>query len=535
MTFPLFADISSFQPANVDWQAYVAWSKQVDGVSRVSMRSSEGTANVVNGVDRDADANYKTFLAGARAAGIDVVIHYHYAYPQFNPNPADEASYQAAIVGQIPQTDVIMLDFEENVAPSGGTNADWALGWLEAQAKNYPNNLIVIYASRSMVVNRLQDTRLTRWPLILADWTYDPQNVPSVPAPWTTLYAWQFSDKLSGVPGFTVPVDANVFIGGKRVAVSPVLDLRQSYQLEPGETQDACGPWTASELKYAGPPGWGPTGTAEDVDQWADQEYTTYIGPNVTSDQGGSSIDNMHSFFHDAGNLHYWDIDAISPSSQQSSDLAHIKGALDAGYPVVVTVNELSVWRRDGSRPYPWQPAMGAANHIFTIVGYTDDGYFLVDDELNATDNWPDEYAQGPIELHWASIVQVVGPDPSNPWLLSIPSSDPTSWPAGFNARNYGMTPQQQAAKATWAVGHLVVPVLFPGQDIMNNSGIKASWDAEFAAGRNRGFAVTPELSEIKLPDGTTIKLVNWNGVPIIVQWFVTGSRCEWDGSPHWY
>ena len=304
--------------------------------------------------------------------------------------------------------------------------------------------------------------------------------------------------------------------------MNPVLDLQKSYQLgDPGESQDMCGPWSVAELVYAGPPGQGPRGSAQDIDDWAEKEYEKWIGPNLGSNQAGSSIDNMHQFFRDAG-LHWYDIDAIGPNSVQSSDLAHLKGALDAGYPVVVTVTEASVRRRDGSSPYAWDTT--GLNHIFTIVGYTDDGFFLVDDELNATDAWPDEYDQAAIACQWASIVQVVGPDPTKPWLLPIPSGDPTSWPAGFNARSFPMTAQQQQAADIWAVGHKVIPILFPGAVLMDHSGIANSWQAEFMAGRNHGYAVSPEFST-----------VNWSGVPIVVQYFVDGWRCEWDGAPHWY
>ena len=217
-----------------------------------------------------------------------------------------------------------------------------------------------------------------------------------------------------------------------------VCDLPKSFQLDNAnnESQDMCGPWSVAELRYAGLPGHGPGGNGQNVDDWAEAEYTKYIGPNTISDQMGSSIENMHEFLHDAG-LHYWDIGAIDPNSTGASDLAHIHAALDAGYPVLVTVNELSVFRQDGSRPYPWQPAMGPANHIFTVVGHTSDGMLLVDDELNASDNWPDHYDESKLEFHWASVVQLVGPDANNPWLSPIPSGDPTSWPQGFNAQNF--------------------------------------------------------------------------------------------------
>lgn len=243
-----------------------------------------------------------------------------------------------------------------------------------------------------------------------------------------------------------------------------VCDLPKSFQLDNAnnESQDMCGPWSVAELKYAGLPGHGPNGSAQNVDDWAEAEYTKYIGPNVISNQNGSSIPNMHQFLSDAG-LHWWDITAILPASTSASDLAHLYRALDAGYPVLVTVNELSVKRPDGSNPYPWQPAMGPANHIFTIVGHrVENGVacLLVDDELNGSDNWPDVYRAESLEVHWASVVQLVGPDGANPWHKPIPSGDPTSWPQGFLAQNFAQGGTMVPQGWTWdsATGTLHTP-----------------------------------------------------------------------------
>lgn len=433
MAFPQYVDISSFQPTTVDWGAYVAWSKRVDGISRLACRASEGT-----GV---GDVHYAAYVSGIRAADPNaVVIHYHYAYPQLNSATAevDWMASQISQVGLKPQ-DVIMLDFEENATT--GTNADWALVWMQAAARTF-GRMPVIYASDSMVRNRLQNAALAAYGLIDANWT-GGTTPPPVPAPWKELWAWQYTDNLAGVPGFgSANVDANFYLH----AAPPrpvythngtVISLQKSYQLmSSAESQDQCGPWTASELKYAGLPGQPPRGTVDEVHKWANQEYTAYLGPDVTSNQTGSSIDNMHSFFRDAG-YHWWDIDAIGPTSTRSHDNAEVIAALNAGYPVVVTVNEQSVIRSNGSNPYPWQPGLGPVNHIFTIVGHTSDGYFLVADELNAWDAWPDKYSQAHLEIHWASIIGLVGPDPAHPWFAPIPSGNPLLWPAGFNGQNF--------------------------------------------------------------------------------------------------
>jgi len=450
MAFPGYVDISSFQPSAVNWAAYVLWSKQVDGVARLAVRASEGTVPATPGTNV-GDTHYAAYVSGIRSVDPNaVVIHYHYAYPQYNA-PTDEVNWMASQVAQVglAAQDVIMLDFEENA--TSGTNDAWALAWLEA-AKAKFGRTPVIYASLSMVQNRLQNSALAAYPLILADWT-GGTTPPATPAPWHDMWAWQYTDNLASVPGFgSASVDANFFL---HVSYPPlvtnhgaVLDLQKSYQLD-GGSQDKCGPWTASELRFAGLPGQGARGTAGDVGHWASAEYVKWIGPDVPSDQQGSSIDNMHEFFTDAldpkggqRNLHWHDIPAINPSSNRSDDNKRVIRALDAGYPVAVTVNEQSVKRPDGSNPFPWQPGLGPVNHIFTIVGHTSDGFFLVDDELNLNDGWPDKYSQSALEMHWASVIQVVGPDPAHPWLLPIPDvDDPLQYPAGFVAQTFGGSP----------------------------------------------------------------------------------------------
>src|SRR5258708_28068647 len=101
-----FIDISVFQSVGIDWKSYKAWSEAGDGISRVSLRSSYGTGFT--------DQHYIAYRTGAEAAGIDVIIHYHYCYPSIN-SPLAEADYQFSIVGAIRPNDVIMCDFEEGV------------------------------------------------------------------------------------------------------------------------------------------------------------------------------------------------------------------------------------------------------------------------------------------------------------------------------------------------------------------------------------------------------------------------------------
>ena len=205
MSNALLADISSWQPAQIDWPAYVAWSKSGDGTARVIMRASQGV-----GVP---DANFERYWQSAIAAGVEVIGVYHYSYPNLQPGSSGavaEANYLHSIVGtRLRSQDFLMLDYEQNVPEA---TADWALAFLAQTAQNFAT-LPRIYSYLSFIQTKLQDARLARYPLIYARWTYDPNNRPPVPHPWTSYEFLQYTDKGS-VPGIPGNVDVNVFIEG---------------------------------------------------------------------------------------------------------------------------------------------------------------------------------------------------------------------------------------------------------------------------------------------------------------------------------
>jgi hypothetical protein len=49
----------------------------------------------------------------------------------------------------------------------------------------------------------------------------------------------------------------------------------------------------------------------------------------------------------------------------------------------------------------------------------------------------PRTYDIRSIDNQFATMVQFVGPNATNPWLRQIPSGDPTTWPHGFNGQNF--------------------------------------------------------------------------------------------------
>lgn len=226
---PLYVDISQWQPANIDWPAYRKWAAQWDGIARVAMRSSFG-----NGY---TDQHFEAYRAGALSAGIDVIIFYHYAYAQFNAAQT-EADWQHKAVGAIRETDMLMLDYEENTQYA---TAEWAYEWLSRQESNYSGKLPTLYASDAYVRERLQDVRLARFPLIVANWQFSPSERPPCPPPWKEYLAVQYTDRASGVPGIAGHVDANIYIGKEEEVMKITIDTPGVSEFF---SQNTDGPWT---------------------------------------------------------------------------------------------------------------------------------------------------------------------------------------------------------------------------------------------------------------------------------------------------
>lgn len=308
-----------------------------------------------------------------------------------------------------------------------------------------------------------------------------------------------------------------------------IADYAQTSQFEPAETEFACGFFAVALNKYAGFPGKGPTGTSEEVDTWADHEYDLIYGTHGANETGGISIDELHTVLSHAG-LQYTDLPMVNASSEQASDLTHIHLALDAGYPVIVTIVESSVGDLEThGNPYEWNPVCDSSScptHVVTYVGYGP-GYFLVVDPANVTGPlqgtnavrpWPRKYNDQTINHHFATVVRL-------PFLRAIPSNNPLFWPQGFDGQlgEWNSPGEEKQAQDTWNSTQKLLQLIY-GAQASYTTGIAKSWQEEWKAGRKHGGATTLEFHTTK-DDGSSL----------IVQYFSDGSRCEWDGAPHWY
>lgn len=283
----------------------------------------------------------------------------------------------------------------------------------------------------------------------------------------------------------------------------------------------ACGPFAAGHVKFTTDPTKKNTTNPADIQNWAFNEYASVIGPDTISNTDGSSIDNMHTFYHDAG-YHYWDISGIDANSQHATDIARIKRALQAGYPVVATVAETSVFDvAEGKNPYFWGPA---GNHILVYSGIAKSGNLLAQDTANILGSLtgannpnpgPREYDVNKLFHSYACTIQLS-------WLAPIPDGDPLNWPTGFVAQQLA-TPQPQSqgdpnanneqVLDAWAVGAAFVKAA-EGNDISQARGTRifGTWRDQWINHAN--YLGVPMSSErtLKALDGSTFVRQHFTG-----------------------
>ena len=192
-----YVDISTFQGV-IDWPQYRTWSDMA------AMKVTEGTGFI--------DARWPANKAGAEAAGVRMVP-YHYARPDLNAAQA-EAQWFFKVAANTPDL-FLMLDDEQNTIAS---TAQWAYAWL-SECEQLFQQTPTVYASDAYIRAHLQDSRLARFPLIYANWTFDPAARPACPPPWTSYIAIQYTDRATNIPGIAGLVDADIFLGGVSMRV----------------------------------------------------------------------------------------------------------------------------------------------------------------------------------------------------------------------------------------------------------------------------------------------------------------------------
>jgi hypothetical protein len=146
-------------------------------------------------------------------------------------------------------------------------------------------------------------------------------------------------------------------------------------QFSAGKSQEKCGFYAVSLLKYAGKPRQSPSGSGSQVAAWADQEYMKYDGVDIFDNSNGMTVPMLYAVIADAG-LHFQAIGATETNFHPERLTAdHVRAWLRLGYPVVLSVAEDDVYDLDiGAKPYAWN----TTNLFHVIVATNFDGNTLL-------------------------------------------------------------------------------------------------------------------------------------------------------------
>ena len=197
-----------------------------------------------------------------------------------------------------------------------------------------------------------------------------------------------------------------------------IVDVQEADQFQKGKTQYACGYFACAVARSMARPNEPPILTRAEVIADGLKYYREYDGSDAITNTNGMTDAQLWSLLHEIG-LHY---------QQTSTEASVLKNWLRTGYPVIVTVNEVSVDDIAlGKNPYTsWTPS---GTHMFLLTGLSSRGNFLARDSANCTslDN-PDSLRPGPREYDAAKLQVVSATVVVPPWMRRPASATP---PAG--------------------------------------------------------------------------------------------------------
>ncbi|AWH96668.1 glycoside hydrolase family 25 protein [Dietzia psychralcaliphila] len=192
-------DSSSWQHphgAPVDWHAAAA-----SGQSFAFIKATEGTG--------PANRYYEADVEQARASGM-AVGSYHKARPAMDPSVqarAFAARLQSVGGQQLPP----VLDIETDEGKNPEELIEWTRVFL-TELQHLTGRTPIIYTYRFFWIDRMANTtQFSEYPLWLAEYGVPEPTLPVIGG-WTEWSFWQNSET-GAVPGFTGPVDLNVFAG----------------------------------------------------------------------------------------------------------------------------------------------------------------------------------------------------------------------------------------------------------------------------------------------------------------------------------
>lgn len=135
--------------------------------------------------------------------------YYHFARPDLNNSPEQEADFFLKVIGQLEEGEVLCLDYE---ATWTGDPVVWCKGFLDA-VFNKTSVRPLLYLNQSLIVaHDWKPVALADYGLWVAAYTHDPNNNNFVTGAWAFASMQQWTDN-QNVPGIAGAVDGNAFFG----------------------------------------------------------------------------------------------------------------------------------------------------------------------------------------------------------------------------------------------------------------------------------------------------------------------------------
>ncbi len=192
-------DVSYYQ-GTINWPSVAN-----DGVEFAFIRVSDGLTYY--------DSQFQSNWVGAANAGL-----YRGAYQYFRPaqDPVDQANLlidEINLLGGLQAGDlppVIDVETDDNLSAAAVVNGIQL--WLDQVESAFGVPPIIYTSSWAWSSYAGSSTQFTAYPMWAASWTYDPNDCPYIPDPWSDWEFWQYSDSGS-VNGISGAVDLNLFNG----------------------------------------------------------------------------------------------------------------------------------------------------------------------------------------------------------------------------------------------------------------------------------------------------------------------------------
>ena len=206
-THPDFVDVSHHQ-GDVDWKAYAK-----SGRTMAICKLTEGG----DFVDNKAAAHRVALGQQGLKCGL-----YHFARPNGTDMAADaavEAKNYLGQVGTMGKNEFPILDFETiNGLKPADLNA-WVDKWCTT-VETATGKTPWLYTGNK-ILHQLDATKLSKYPLWLADYRSADRDHPPDAAPWPSLTAWQYTEKAT-MPGISSPCDGSYLYGSMPAEAPPM-------------------------------------------------------------------------------------------------------------------------------------------------------------------------------------------------------------------------------------------------------------------------------------------------------------------------